>query len=42
VARFSGPVRIGPHGVLIAEKVSFTELTVEEGGKVKAVGESLV
>lgn len=41
VARFSGPVRIGPHGVLIAEKVSFTELTVEEGGKVKAVGESL-
>jgi len=35
VARFSGPLRIGPHGVLITEKLSFTELTVEEGAKVR-------
>jgi len=43
VARFFGPLRVGPQGVLIAEKVSFTELTVEEGAKVKVqVGESLV
>jgi hypothetical protein len=27
--------------VVIAEKISFTELTVEAGGKVRAVGESL-
>jgi len=40
VARFTGPLRIGPQGVLVAEKVSFTELTVEEGGKVRAQGES--
>ena len=42
VARFSGPLRVGPQGVLIAEKVSFTELTVEEGAKVRVqVGESI-
>jgi hypothetical protein len=41
VARFTGPVRVGPQGVVIAEKISFTELTVELGGKVRAVGESL-
>jgi hypothetical protein len=41
VARFTGPVRVGPQGVVIAEKISFTELTVEAGGKVRAVGESL-
>jgi hypothetical protein len=35
VARFTGPVRVGPRGVLIAEKVNFTELTVEEGAKVR-------
>lgn len=35
VARFAGPLRIGPHGVLVAETVSFTELTVEEGAKVR-------
>lgn len=43
VARFSGPVRVGPQGVVIAEKISFTELTVEAGGKIRAqAGESLV
>ena len=43
VARFSGPLRVGPQGVLIAEKVSFTELTVEEGAKVRVqVGESFL
>lgn len=41
VARFTGPVRIGPQGAVIAEKISFTELTVEEGGRVKAMGESI-
>ena len=43
VARFSGPVRVGPQGSIQAEKITFTELTVEEGGKVRVqVGESLV
>ena len=43
VARFTGPVRVGPQGVVVAEKMSFTELTVEEGGKVRVqVGELLV
>jgi len=35
VARFSGPVRVGPQGSIMAEKISFTELTVEEGAKVR-------
>jgi len=40
VARFTGPLRVGPQGVVVAEKISFTELTVEEGGKVRVqVGE---
>ena len=33
VARFSGPVRVGSQGSLTAEKITFIELTVEEGGK---------
>jgi hypothetical protein len=42
VARFSGPLRVGSQGVLIAEKVSFTELTVAEGAKMRVqVGESI-
>lgn len=42
VARFAGPVRVGPQGSIVAEKISFTELTVEEGGRVRAqTGESL-
>jgi len=40
VARFTGPVRVGPQGVVIAEKISFTELTVEAGGKIRAQGET--
>ncbi|MFZ9873759.1 MAG: polymer-forming cytoskeletal protein [Candidatus Methylacidiphilales bacterium] len=41
VARFTGPVRVGPQGVVISEKISFTELTVEAGGKVRAQAETL-
>jgi cytoskeletal protein CcmA (bactofilin family) len=41
VARFAGPLRIGPQGVLMAEKVSFTELTVEPGGKIRAQAETV-
>ena len=34
------PVRVGPQGAVVAERMSFTELTVEEGGKVRVqVGE---
>ena len=40
VARFSGPVRVGPQGSIQAEKITFTELTVEPGGRLKAMGES--
>jgi len=39
-ARFAGPVRIGPRGRVIAEKISFTELTVEMGGKIKCLAET--
>jgi len=36
-------VRIGPQGVLVTEKVSFTELNVEQGARVRVqVGETLV
>ena len=38
-ARFSGPLVVGPQGVLVAEKITFTELTVESGGQLKAFGE---
>lgn len=41
VARFSGPVRVGPQGAVLAEKISFTELTVEPGGRVRAQGETV-
>ena len=39
LARFAGPLRVGAQGVVIAEKISFTELTVELGGKVRAQAE---
>ena len=43
IAKFAGPVRIGPQGVLVTEKVSFTELNVEQGARVRVqVGETLV
>ena len=42
VARFTGPVRVGPQGAVIAEKMSFTELTVEAGGKIRAQGETFL
>ena len=42
VARFTGPVWVGPQGAVIAEKMSFTELTVEAGGKVRAQGETFL
>ena len=40
-ARFDGPVRIGPRGRIIAEKISFSELTVELGGKIKSLAETV-
>lgn len=39
VARFSGPLRVGPQGAVLAEKISFSELTVEPGGRVRALAE---
>mgnify|MGYP003340274126 CR=1 FL=1 len=39
LARFNGPLRVGPQGAVIAEKLSFTELTVEPGGKIRAWAE---
>ena len=42
MAKFTGPLRIGPQGVLVAEKASFTELTAEEGARVRVqLGEIL-
>jgi len=41
VARFNGPLRVGPQGTVVAEKISFTELTVEPGGKIRAQGETV-
>ena len=40
-ARFDGPVRVGPRGRISAEKISFSELTVELGGRVKCLGETV-
>lgn len=40
-ARFHGPVRIGPRGVVLTEKITFTELTVEPGGRLRAQGETV-
>lgn len=40
VVRFTGPLRVGPQGCVTAEKISFTELTVEMGGQVKAWAET--
>ena len=42
IARFVGPLRIGPHGAVIAEKISFTELTVEAGGRIRAQAETVI
>ena len=39
LARFNGPLRVGPQGAVLAEKLSFTELTVEPGGKIRAWAE---
>jgi hypothetical protein len=41
MARFTGPLRVGPQGAVVAEKISFTELTVEPGGRIRAQGETL-
>jgi len=42
MAKFAGPLRIGPQGVLVAEKATFTELTVEKGARVRVqIGETL-
>ena len=41
MARFTGPVRVGPQGAVLAEKISFTELTVEVGGRVRGLGETV-
>ncbi|MCX6935401.1 MAG: polymer-forming cytoskeletal protein [Verrucomicrobia bacterium] len=40
IARFEGPLKVGPHGRVVAEKISFTELTVESGGQVHAQAET--
>ena len=40
-ARFDGPLRIGPRGRIVAEKICFTELTVETGGRVKSFAETV-
>ncbi len=42
MARFAGPLHVGPAGAITAERIGFTELTVEPGGKVRAVGEAFV
>lgn len=39
-ARFDGPLWIGPRGKITAERIRFTELTVEPGGKCVARGEA--
>lgn len=41
VARFAGPIKVGPQGSVMAEKISFTELTVDPGGIVRATGETV-
>jgi hypothetical protein len=38
-AQFSGPLKVGPAGKIIAEQIVFSELTVEEGGRIQAQGE---
>lgn len=35
VARFSGPVRVGPQGSIVAEKITCAELTAEEGARMR-------
>lgn len=40
IAHFRGPVHIGPHGSLFADKIQFEELTVEPGGKIRGWAES--
>lgn len=41
VARFEGSLRIGPRGRISAEKITFSELTVEAGGRVKCFAEAV-
>lgn len=41
VARFAGPIHVGPAGAILAEKISFTEATVEVGGRIRALGETV-
>jgi len=42
-AHFSGPLRVGSQGMVKAEKITFQELTVEEGGRVRAqIGETVI
>ena len=41
MARFSGPLRVGPQGAVRAEQLSFNELTVETGGRIQAQAETL-
>jgi cytoskeletal protein CcmA (bactofilin family) len=38
-AQFNGPLKVGPAGKIIAEQIVFSELTVEEGGRIQAQGE---
>lgn len=40
-ANFQGPLSIGPKGVLVADKINFTELTIELGGKVRGQASTL-
>ena len=40
VARFTGPLTIGPKGRVVASKIQYRELTVEPGGRVTGWGET--
>jgi len=37
--RLDGPLRVGPHGKVVAEKIVFSELTVDSGGRISGLGE---
>ena len=41
-ARFVGLVEVGPKGKVVAEMMSFAELTVESGGQIRTQAETLV
>ena len=38
-AQFSGPLKVGSTGKIIAEQIVFSELTVDEGGRIHSQGE---